>query len=247
MSCVDTNDCKRGQVCFEKQCLSRGQAKAMNIQDTLMLSEPFKKSVKKLVTIKDKQAENLQKQVDAEIKQKKPSIIPKTQLKESIATLKTEMKSLQEQKKQQTAVVASVVKEEVKKEKKSGVIVPSWKLRQGEKGINSYARTKIKESGWRLDAPKCGQVGLKQQQRLVQFLMHPDTTMNRLLLAHQLGTGKTIAMIAMLENFYDDPRPMVVLVTKTDLVRDFYINLLRVPNRFKKYLESRLGLVPQGK
>ena len=253
MSCVDANDCKRGQVCFEKQCLSRGQAKAMNIQDTIMRRAPVKKSVEKLVKIKNKQAENLQKQVDTELKTKQPSSTPKTQLKESMVNLKTEMKLLQEQQKQQEVVVASVVKEVKKeiiskesKQTKSSVIVPSWKLRQGEKGFNSYARTMIKASGWRLDPPKCGQKGLKQQQRLVQFLMHPDTTVNRLLLAHQLGTGKTIAMIAMLENFYDDPRPMVVLVPKVDLVAEFYADLLRVSNRFKDYLESRLGPVPQG-
>ena len=254
MSCVDANDCKRGQVCFEKQCLSRGQAKAMNIQDTIMLRAPVKKSVEKLVKIKNKQAENLQKQVDTELKTKQPSSTPKTQLKESMVNLKTEMKLLQEQQKQQEVVVASVVKKVKKeiiskesKQTKSSVIVPSWKLRQGEKGFNSYARTMIKASGWRLDPPKCGgKKGLKQQQRLVQFLMHPDTTVNRLLLAHQLGTGKTIAMIAMLENFYDDPRPMVVLVPKVDLVAEFYDDLLRVPNRFKDYLESRLGPVPQG-
>ena len=51
-------------------------------------------------------------------------------------------------------------------------------------------------------------------QEVVRFLVHPKAPVQRLLVDHPTGSGKTREMISILDNFFYDPRPKVVIFPK---------------------------------
>jgi len=133
-------------------------------------------------------------------------------------------------------------KKNVNKEKSSQNATPqSWGVEQGTVGFNIAALAKI--NGANLDKKMtCTRDGTRSyHQNVAKFLFAPHTPVHRLLLAHQLGTGKTLSMISMLDNFYDDPRPIIFVVPRQSLVINFYSELMTFPSKFRDYVISRLG------
>jgi hypothetical protein len=79
---------------------------------------------------------------------------------------------------------------------------------------------------------------LQPYQKTVEFLVHPFSPIERLLVSHRTGAGKTISMVRVLDNFFFDPRPKVVILPTRSTVINFYKDLLKAPNKFIEYASS---------
>lgn len=116
----------------------------------------------------------------------------------------------------------------------------AWQVLPGKPGFNDYVQKVMLEKGIRPKAPTCTfsatEVTLQPYQETVKWLVHPATPINRFLAVHRTGAGKTLEMIKILENFWEDDRPRVLLFP-TEPVRDnFYKELLKFPSRFRDLL-----------
>lgn len=71
------------------------------------------------------------------------------------------------------------------------------------------------------------------------FLAGPETPINRLLVIHRTGSGKTFAMIHILDSYFSDPRAKVVIFPNQQVVRNFYEKIKRTPNTYSNFVEAR--------
>jgi len=76
---------------------------------------------------------------------------------------------------------------------------------------------------------------LQPHQEAATFLLHPASPISRLLIDHPTGSGKTREMIEVLNSFFQDPRPKVPIFPKEAVCRNFYLELLRWPSRYRDY------------
>mmetsp|Transcript_20702 Transcript_20702/g.55395 ORF Transcript_20702/g.55395 Transcript_20702/m.55395 type:complete len:1436 (+) Transcript_20702:63-4370(+) len=76
---------------------------------------------------------------------------------------------------------------------------------------------------------------LQPHQETVGFLLHPRSPVQRLLVDHPTGSGKTREMIRVLDNYFYDPRPKVPIFPRDAVCRNFYRELLRWPSRYRDY------------
>ena len=113
-----------------------------------------------------------------------------------------------------------------------------WKKRPGQRGFNEYVRKLIEKSNLKLKIG-CDYKKPEPQsyQKLLQWIMSPDTKMHRLLVQWQLGAGKTIGMVTVLNNFYMDGRPKLIISPNKELVSNFYATLAWYPNLYKQWYE----------
>ncbi|CAE7171199.1 unnamed protein product [Symbiodinium pilosum] len=76
---------------------------------------------------------------------------------------------------------------------------------------------------------------LQPHQEAVAFMLHPQSPISRMLVDHPTGSGKTREMICVLDNYYLDPRPKVPIFPKEPVCRNFYMELLRWPSRYRDF------------
>ena len=60
-----------------------------------------------------------------------------------------------------------------------------------------------------------------------------------MLVAHQLGSGKTRTIIDVLNNYYFDTRAKLLIFPTLALATNFYSELLKFENLYKQWLESQ--------
>jgi hypothetical protein len=117
-----------------------------------------------------------------------------------------------------------------------------WKHAQGDERIIGEALRRVARVPRQV---RCGSTGRPQwYQRVVASFLAPSSSVDRLLIAHQLGTGKTLSMLTVLSAYYRDPRPVLVIVPTQALVANFYDELLKHPTRLRKYVTQCLGEPP---
>lgn len=66
-------------------------------------------------------------------------------------------------------------------------------------------------------------------QCVVKAVVTPITPIHRLGVIHATGTGKSLSIIAMLDNFFYDMRPKVVIVPTVDIQQEIIKNLIAAP------------------
>ena len=84
--------------------------------------------------------------------------------------------------------------------------VPAARARSGrtrggapQEGFNAYAQKLLRSAGFS-HTMSCQATDTDRiYQRVVSYLVHPRSPVQRLLVAHQLGTGKTISMLRILD------------------------------------------------
>ncbi|CAK9111936.1 unnamed protein product, partial [Durusdinium trenchii] len=106
----------------------------------------------------------------------------------------------------------------------------------GTPGFNRRATNVLRRAG--LGQPpsqKSDSRPLQPHQEIVRFLVHPASPVQRLLVDHPTGSGKTREMVSILENFFYDQRPKIAIFPKAAICRNFYRELLRWPNRYRDY------------
>lgn len=120
---------------------------------------------------------------------------------------------------------------------RAGEYPVTWDRAPGDEGFADYVRPYLAAHlqgvlGQCDDASK-----LQPYQASVAYLLHPSgPPVQRLLVAHRTGSGKTRIIVSVLSNYYHDPRPKIV-VFPSDRTRDqFYETLLRTPNPYSDHL-----------
>ena len=113
------------------------------------------------------------------------------------------------------------------------------RLRQGQKGFNMEVR-KVLEAilpggahAWR--SPTQGDVTLLKQQMVATSLLHPGSPVSRILLDHNTGSGKTLIMLRVLDNYYHDAKAKIVIVPKDTVMWNFYSSLWEWPSSWRDY------------
>jgi len=104
----------------------------------------------------------------------------------------------------------------------------------GEPGFAAAARQALTAgSGWR---PGYVVDGLRDHQARIGFLAHPKSPCTRLLVDHVMGAGKTLEMILVLQNYFHDPRPKILVFPKDRVCNQFYRELLTWPSRWRDFV-----------
>ena len=73
-------------------------------------------------------------------------------------------------------------------------------------------------------------------QRVLNCLVGPNTPVQRALVAWMTGAGKTVGIVTTLDNYYDDPRPKVVLFPNKNLVNNFMAEFVALPTRYGDFV-----------
>ena len=79
---------------------------------------------------------------------------------------------------------------------------------------------------------------LRVYQESVKFMVHPFSEIHRLLIVHQVGSGKTLTMVSILANFFYDPRPKVIVFPTQPVVDNFYQELVKLPGPYAKWIRA---------
>ncbi|CAK9092997.1 unnamed protein product [Durusdinium trenchii] len=104
----------------------------------------------------------------------------------------------------------------------------------GYAGFNQKAQECLRSlASWRSSTQ--GHVELLPQQKVVANLVHPRSPVARLLVDHNTGSGKTLCMIRVLDNFFFDARAKIVIFPKDTVVDNFYSSLWEWPSRWRDY------------
>jgi hypothetical protein len=104
--------------------------------------------------------------------------------------------------------------------------------------FNAAAHVVLQEAAsWR--SPSLGSVELQQQQHIVACLLHPRSPVKRLLVDHSTGSGKTLLMLRIFDNYYFDPRPKIAVFPKNSVCENFYKTLLEWPSRMRDYFSVK--------
>lgn len=86
------------------------------------------------------------------------------------------------------------------------------------------------------DSPTQGRVELLPQQKVVASLVHPASPVSRLLCDHNTGSGKTLCMVRIVDNFYFDGRPKVLVFPKETVANNFLESLFQWPSRWRDFV-----------
>lgn len=73
-------------------------------------------------------------------------------------------------------------------------------------------------------------------QRVLACLLRPQTPVNRALVVWKTGSGKTWAMVRVLDNNFDDPRPKVLLFPEDTVAKNFYVEFMEYPSKFRRFV-----------
>jgi hypothetical protein len=121
-----------------------------------------------------------------------------------------------------------------------------WKKKQGEKGFNTYATAKMREAGLSADTNKDFKLGctttsdgtfkLHPYQQVVDYLLHPRVPIDRFLILHRAGSGKSLSMIRILHNYASDTRPKIIVFPRQKVVDEFYGQVMKFPNYYRDYV-----------
>ena len=135
-----------------------------------------------------------------------------------------------------------------------------WAKRQGEPGfrafMNLWLHKALNMGGINavadIDAVQCPNtadrrigkyVRLQPYQVTAKYLLSPESEpgIQRMLFAHGLGTGKTLCMIQVLDNFAFDPRPKIAIFPNAELRDNFYKELCTFGSYYNEWLTAKLG------
>ena len=112
-------------------------------------------------------------------------------------------------------------------------------ISQGSRGFNAEARRVLSallpggEHAW--CSPTQGRIKLLLQQEVVALLVHPKSPVSRLLCDHNTGSGKTLCMIRIVDNFFFDGRAKIAIFPKDSVVDNFYTSLWEWPSRWRDF------------
>ena len=128
-------------------------------------------------------------------------------------------------------------------------IPKKWKKRPGQPGFNAYAYSQMIQDGLpanlQLACPLKGQEPRPMAyQSTVAYLVRPNTNIERLLVIARTGAGKTYTMIQVLDNYFNDTRPKIVIFPNGAVANNFYSEILFFPSKYRDFIRQKLGKDP---
>lgn len=121
---------------------------------------------------------------------------------------------------------------------KAQELAKGWTKYPGEKGFNAYANRKMKQAKLKLEL-KCGGSPFAYQTT-VGFCLHPSTTIDRMLVVWRVGSGKTFMMIKVAENYFNDPRPKILIFPTGAVANNFYLQLMAFDNKYAQVVLEKI-------
>jgi len=112
---------------------------------------------------------------------------------------------------------------------------PREGLKPGQEGFTQQASRCLAQARLGTQRSPFAGLGMRLHQESASFLLHPDSPVERLLVDHATGTGKTLIMLRMLDNYFDDPHPKVAIFPKHAVCDNFYQELLKWPTRWRHF------------
>lgn len=114
--------------------------------------------------------------------------------------------------------------------------------RPGDRGFNAQVTRIMRERGFfygdRLRTTCTGNVPFAHTMSAA-WLAGPETPIDRLLVVHRTGSGKTNVMVHILDNYFNDPRPKIAIFPRNELVRNFYEKMFDWPNQYTLFASAR--------
>ena len=117
-------------------------------------------------------------------------------------------------------------------------------LKQTQPGfVEALQRAAVKdELKLAISCPREGAPGAAfAYQEFVSYAMGPNSPCKRLLCVHRTGAGKTLTIIKILENNFNDPRPKILVFPNRAVALNFYSEILEFPNVYREFLESEFS------
>lgn len=116
-----------------------------------------------------------------------------------------------------------------------------WTKKPGDYGFNRLVTSMMRERGlFYGDRLKTScTTGPFAHTISAAWLAGPETPIDRMLVIHRTGSGKTFAMIHILNNYFSDPRPKIVVFPNQELVRNFYEKMKRTPSQYSAFVQAR--------
>lgn len=117
----------------------------------------------------------------------------------------------------------------------------SWRYRPGDKHFNWEATNIMRSKGLFVgDRLSTGcDSGSFAHTETAAWLAGPETPIDRLLVVHRTGSGKTSVMIRIFDEYFSDPRPKVAIFPNEEIVSNFYEKLLKTPNQYKFWAQAK--------
>lgn len=222
--CAFSSDCGRHKYCVAGTCVARERSKAFS-KPTRVLDNSNLRDVAATRRAAEKEKRDrlaLAKKLRAESERmQKENEARKARLRKKLGRWATSMK---------------------------GYKIP-WTKRPGDPGFNAYATQKMVDDGLpltlRLDCmkPGCDPTPMAYQNT-VAYLVQSHTHVERLLCVHRTGSGKTYTMAMVLDNFFDDPRPKVLIFPTGAVANNFYSEVLKFDSKYRDFIHQRLGKNP---
>lgn len=75
--------------------------------------------------------------------------------------------------------------------------------------------------------------------RVASWLAGPETPINRLLVIHRTGSGKTHTMVRIAEAYFHDPRPKIIIFPNNELVNNFYGKLFKMKTAYADFVQAK--------
>lgn len=127
------------------------------------------------------------------------------------------------------------------------------KKRQGEPGFLKEAAAYLKQNGldpgtkgFTFSCKRSGPgepIKLFPYQQVIAALVRPETPVNRLLVKWRAGGGKTVGMILVLDAYFADPRPKILVFPEKTVEQNFYSEIMQYPSRYREFLDRQLPRV----
>lgn len=120
----------------------------------------------------------------------------------------------------------------------------TWSKKPGDHGFNREATKIMRERGFYFGDRLHTDCDTKNPRpfahtQTAAWLVGPETPINRLLVIHRTGSGKTNAMIHILDLYFSDPRPKVVVFPNSEVVRNFYDKLYKERTQYSAFAQAR--------
>jgi hypothetical protein len=222
-----------------KREAKRAEAKAKRLKEKTERAEAKAKRLKEKAEAKaEAKAKRAREKAEAKAE-------AKTKRAREKAEAKAEAKVKRDRKKEEAKVAKAKAKEENERKKKQGRTdaLAAIKARQGDPRFidelrRAAARTGVEEMLNMTCAPKDGQRRPFAYQQFVSYAVTPRSPVQRLLCVHRTGAGKTLTMVRILDNFFDDPRAKIVVFPNRAVANNFYSELMDFDNRYRDYLRA---------
>lgn len=123
---------------------------------------------------------------------------------------------------------------------------PLWPLdlKPGMQGFNQELAAYVQDNGLGFSGLRMSCETSKEAhayQRVLANIMSQPSPAKRMLVNWATGTGKTGAMIAILDKYFDRPMNKLVIVPKNSIKDNFIEELLDTPNRYKQEFDKAMA------